>query len=94
METTSAIKCLSRGKLDDLSYSLGDAIDWKRFARALELSYRHGISYSLGDAIDWKHYDQQLQCQSLGISYSLGDAIDWKLFVVNDAIHSYGSPTR
>ena len=37
-----------------LSYSLGDAIDWKlKLLRLLMANYQV-IPYSLGDAIDWK----------------------------------------
>ncbi len=40
--------------LCDISYSLGDAIDWKLLRGSLRWHIGH-ISYSLGDAIDWKH---------------------------------------
>ena len=62
----------------NISYSLGDAIDWKLDEKAVR-RLTAGISYSLGDAIDWK---QQFFCLTSGLpafSYSLGDAIDWKL---------------
>ena len=37
-----------------ISYSLGDAIDWKRReSRSLPFAF-WALSYSLGDAIDWK----------------------------------------
>ena len=36
-----------------LSYSLGDAIDWKLLA-GYRLDRIVAVSYSLGDAIDWK----------------------------------------
>ena len=36
-----------------ISYSLGDAIDWKRIIDSTASSYAD-VSYSLGDAIDWK----------------------------------------
>ena len=37
-----------------LSYSLGDAIDWK-LSTVLKRTFSFfNISYSLGDAIDWK----------------------------------------
>ena len=36
-----------------ISYSLGDAIDWKQFEDA-DVRVREDISYLLGDAIDWK----------------------------------------
>ena len=61
------------------SYSLGDAIDWKRFYKALWESINM-ISYSLGDAIDWKPKPGQgVAAGGWCVSYSLGDAIDWKL---------------
>ena len=37
-----------------ISYSLGDAIDWKHYPMTLR-AIALVISYSLGDAIDWKH---------------------------------------
>ena len=61
-----------------ISYSLGDAIDWKPSAREYS-SVSSCISYSLGDAIDWKLLHSFVDDFSqLSISYSLGDAIDWK----------------
>ena len=36
-----------------VSYSLGDAIDWKRVSQP-SVSKVLKLSYSLGDAIDWK----------------------------------------
>ncbi len=37
----------------NIPYSLGDAIDWKRFANLLP-QHENVVPYSLGDAIDWK----------------------------------------
>ena len=37
-----------------VSYSLGDAIDWKPTAAINDPMLRSFFSYSLGDAIDWK----------------------------------------
>ena len=39
-----------------VSYSLGDAIDWKHEAIVINCYQLGLISYSLGDAIDWKLY--------------------------------------
>ena len=64
-----------------ISYSLGDAIDWKRGSVGFK-PFAIVVSYSLGDAIDWKLSiggDVESVLQVSGISYSLGDAIDWKL---------------
>ena len=64
--------------MTQISYSLGDAIDWKPKPPTEELETCY-VSYSLGDAIDWKlnaiFVPNQL---AYAISYSLGDAIDWK----------------
>ena len=64
-----------------ISYSLGDAIDWK-LVKSRAIAEFLAISYSLGDAIDWKlplSLDKLINyCPC--ISYSLGDAIDWKRF--------------
>ena len=60
-----------------ISYSLGDAIDWKHYPMTLR-AIALVISYSLGDAIDWK---RRCRCEGrtkYHFSYSLGDAIDWK----------------
>ena len=63
-----------------VSYSLGDAIDWKRHF----IVFCHlfsSISYSLGDAIDWKQkLNQNFSIFVCKVSYSLGDAIDWKRY--------------
>ena len=46
---------LGRFLLGFLSYSLGDAIDWKlKFGECFG-GFDKRVSYSLGDAIDWKH---------------------------------------
>ena len=37
----------------EISYSLGDAIDWKRSYPSIP-AIPNDISYSLGDAINWK----------------------------------------
>ena len=41
------------GILNHISYSLGDAIDWKQSVKTGK-SILYLFSYSLGDAIDWK----------------------------------------
>ena len=65
--------------LDIISYSLGDAIDWKQEVMSAT-NKDCGISYSLGDAIDWKPVSFLSNNSGVfSISYSLGDAIDWKL---------------
>ena len=48
-----------------ISYSLGDAIDWKHSIAEQPGIFAFAVSYSLGDAIDWKH-----KCVGLG-SYPL-----------------------
>ena len=37
-----------------VSYSLGDAIDWKQNTQGIRVGLGSFLSYSLGDAIDWK----------------------------------------
>ena len=61
-----------------LSYSLGDAIDWKLYKALQSDQVTRTISYSLGDAIDWKLGDSTSFVVGRCVSYSLGDAIDWK----------------
>ena len=62
-----------------VSYSLGDAIDWKQDKALLIDFIVLPVSYSLGDAIDWKQSDYCAGIYLNRVSYSLGDAIDWKL---------------
>ena len=62
-----------------ISYSLGDAIDWKPKPGQGVAAGGWCVSYSLGDAIDWKlNCVYKLEFRGC-VSYSLGDAIDWKL---------------
>ena len=52
LETISSIRSSSNEV--EISYSLGDAIDWKLFLSLISICI-FSLSYSLGDAIDWKH---------------------------------------
>ena len=61
-----------------VSYSLGDAIDWKQIEGWRIVFRQRIVSYSLGDAIDWKLLFSNAKDVTPALSYSLGDAIDWK----------------
>ena len=86
METTDYFSL----EVEDLtvSYSLGDAIDWKLGVPVNEKQLKK-FSYSLGDAIDWKPLYKFIASLKSFISYSLGDAIDWKhekMMDIRDAV--------